>query len=104
LNVVDIHDEPTLSAQLLMRTPDLILVESGLSWSEPISLIRHFSGLFSAPVVVICDAESKRRQADVLKRAYAAGACDTLFAPLESRELGETLSILLQFQAHASQP
>lgn len=100
LNVQDISNMEVLKARLLSRTPDLIVLESELKWAEPVSTINLLSSLVEAPIVLItdCNAESS----DLIKRAYAAGVHDTLYAPLREDELGETLEVLLKFRRQTS--
>ena len=100
LYVEDIGNMEVLKARLLSRTPDLIVLESELKWTDPVSTINLLSSLVEAPIVLItdCNAESS----NLIKAAYAAGVHDTLYAPLREDELGETLEVLLKFRRQTS--
>jgi AmiR/NasT family two-component response regulator len=98
LKIVDIHSNELLTTKLLLRTADLVLVESAIQWTCPIEVIQHLQHRLSVPIVMICDRKSLQENRSLVKQAYAAGVCDTLFAPLEIDELSETLHVLLKFQ------
>jgi hypothetical protein len=100
VNIVDIHDEGALSHRLLRRAPDLFLIESDLKWTDPLITLRQMTQLLSVPFVWIC-VEQSQRDSDLAKRAYANGATDMLFAPLDRDEVMQTVSVLLRLQLQA---
>ncbi len=102
VHLVDIRDADTLTRKLLIRIPDVILVESSIQWTDALTTIRQLVDIMAAPVVLLVDGESQIQDPTLIKKAYAAGVCDTLFLPLDGDELRQTLSVLLHFQAKAS--
>lgn len=98
INTIALHNDRSLDAALLTSAPDVILVESELSWSDPISLIENLAQLYSAPIVLLYTPESTRYNPDLLKDAYRKGVSDTLLAPLETHDLYQTLKVLLQMR------
>ena len=79
--------------------PDLVFVESHLSWAEPVEVVGRLYQKFGVPIVMICEEGTRNRQ--TIKDAYSSGACDTLFSPLQKDEVAETLEVLLKFRRHA---
>ncbi len=87
-------------SKIISFSPDLIFVESQLSWYDPVEIVLEYNRLYRVPIVMISiDTPSER---EVVKRAYLAGACDTLLAPLRGDELAETINILLKFKDQLS--
>jgi DNA-binding response OmpR family regulator len=99
--VESVRGPDVLKAKLLRREPDLVLVESGIRWADPVDTIHHLHTLLEVPIVMICDARCGRNSR-LIKRAFAAGVCDTLFTPLKHDELVESLDVLLKYQRHVS--
>lgn len=97
----DVRSAKTLETMLLIHNPELILIESHLSWSDPFETSKNLSERLQVPIVMICGPESKSKK--ILKKAYSAGVHDTLFTPLNKDELFETLQVLLKFQNQVSQ-
>ncbi|MCB0416666.1 MAG: hypothetical protein H6617_09605 [Bdellovibrionaceae bacterium] len=83
--------------------PDVVFVESWLSWATPVALIRQLAETFEVPIILSfregADPESTRKQ---IKEAYAAGVSDALQCPLHREELKETLEVLLKLQTQFS--
>ncbi|MEZ4749993.1 MAG: hypothetical protein R3B54_05025 [Bdellovibrionota bacterium] len=83
--------------------PDVVFVESWLSWGTPVELIRHLAETYEVPIILSfregSDPESTRKQ---IKEAYAAGVSDALQCPLHREELKETLEVLLKLQTQFS--
>ncbi len=100
--LVDIHNPETLTRKLLIRIPDVILVESGIEWSDALTTVRQMTDLMAAPVVLLVGENSIKEDPDLIRKAYAAGVSDTLFMPLDQEEVFQTLNVLLHFQAQAS--
>lgn len=95
--VVEIQNVETLSSSLLIYQPEAVVVERSLVWSDPFGMVSYLHESHSAPVVMLFDRGRPGRAEDV-KRAYACGVSDTLFAPLCTQELAASLKILLQIQ------
>lgn len=94
--VVEIHDMNVLSSALLLYKPDCIIVESNLDWANPYTLVTHLTAHYEAPVLMLFE-QMKASEADAaIRRAYACGVTDTLFAPLCHQELLSSLKILLR--------
>lgn len=96
LSMLDIHSLETLSNSLFQFPPDLVLIESSLSWADPLILLESLTSTLSAPTVMVCEKNVRNRS--WLKKAFALGASDVLFAPREKEDLFQTLSVLLRFQ------
>ena len=103
LQTVDIYSPQLLEASVLMRRPALILLEASIDWTDPIATIKSLNRLSDVPVVLLCDAQTKRRCPSLIKRAYAAGIFDVLFTPLSYEDLFETLEVLLKFRLKAAE-
>lgn len=97
----EIRNPMLLRAKLLLKKPDLVLIESKLSWAEPIDMIRELDQSLGAPIVMICDEGHSTRNSLFLKRAFAAGLQDALFSPLREDELCETINVLLKLRRRA---
>ncbi|MCB0406231.1 MAG: hypothetical protein KDD51_15735, partial [Bdellovibrionales bacterium] len=83
--------------------PDVVFVESWLTWQSPVALIRQLAEMYEVPIILSfregSDPESTRKQ---IKEAYAAGVSDALQCPLHREELKETLEVLLKLQTRFS--
>lgn len=97
--LVVVGSEEELKTRLLTQAPDLILLDSDLSWAGPIPLIEWLSRLVEAPIVMLTPSDAK---GTLIKQAFAAGLHDTLYTPLKDDELSETLDVLLKLRRHAS--
>jgi len=97
--LIVVGSEEELKTRLLSHAPDLILLDSDLSWAGPIPLIEWLTRLVEAPIVMLTAADAKASQ---IKEAFAAGLHDTLYTPLQDDELSETLDVLLKLRRHAS--
>lgn len=84
-----------LKAQLLSRAPDLILIESKITWTSPVDTIHLLSSLVEAPIVMIAEPSE---DPSLIKQAYAAGAHDTLYTPIKREELREVFDVLLKLR------
>jgi len=102
VHVVDIHDPDMLTRKLLIRIPDVIMIESSLQWSDALTTVRQMTDLMAAPVVLLVDRHCQNQAPQLIKKAYAAGVSDTLFLPLDKDEVQRTLNVLLHFQSQAS--
>ncbi len=99
--VVEIQNMETLSSALILYKPDCIIVESSMDWANPFALVTHLTANYEAPVLMLFEP-MKAADADAnIRRAYACGVTDTLFAPLCNRELMASLKILLRMSDKA---
>lgn len=101
LEVENIQSADGLKVKLLRRDPELVLLESGIRWGDPLETIKQLDYLLEVPIVMICDAQGGENS-QLIKQAYSAGVYDVLFTPLKNDELNETLDVLLKFQRHVS--
>lgn len=91
----------TLSSALILYKPDCIIVESSMDWANPFTLVTHLTAHYEAPVLMLFE-QMKATDADAnIRRAYACGVTDTLFAPLCNQELLSSLKILLRMSDKA---
>lgn len=97
LTTVDVHSLETLGNALFQQPPDLVLIESNLTWADPLAILNNLNSTLSVPAVMICESHLRNHRS-WLKKAFSLGASDTLFAPLEREDFFQTLSILLRFQ------
>lgn len=91
----------TLRVAFVRRNHDLVFVDSDLSWADPVELIERMTRLSSPPILLLCSQTGARNNA-MLKRAFAAGLHDTLFAPLSHEDLLESVEVLLKLRRHVS--
>jgi AmiR/NasT family two-component response regulator len=102
LLVDEIRSEEELAEKLSVRKPDLILIESTIKWASTVQVIEQLQESLQVPMIMIYDVRSKSSNPALIKRAYAAGCCDTLYTPLQSEDLLESLEVLLKFQKQVS--
>ncbi|MBI4404041.1 MAG: hypothetical protein HY537_07765 [Deltaproteobacteria bacterium] len=98
LRVRDLRSQEELRNFLLIERPDLIIVESNISWGEPIEIIREFHEKLAVPIVLVCDNTRSAKDKTLIKKAYSAGVHDVLFAPLRRDEIVEAIDVLLKFR------
>ena len=104
LRVEDIQDQDTLRSRLVLRAPDLILIDSQVRWADLVELTAFLHDLVQVPIVMICNDRPSQRTSRLLKQAYAVGLHDAVFAPLQREELFESLEVLLKYRRQASLP
>lgn len=102
------HDLKVVSdGEALLNTigtflPALILIESGLKWTDPVTLVESLASMTSAPLVMLCTRDTRKAdRLQLLKRAFAAGLHDNLLLPLKKDEVEETFGVLLKYRAVA---
>jgi AmiR/NasT family two-component response regulator len=98
----EIQSREELNSRLLIKRPSLILVESAVRWAHAVEVIEELQEFLQVPIVMIYDPREKNTDPHLVKKAYAAGVCDTLYTPLHNHELSETLALLLKFQKQIS--
>ncbi len=97
-----IDSDLALKTELLKATPDLFLIDAGLSWADPLEQIDTLSRLLDVPLVLICDRDlPSKKLSSLLKRSYAAGITDVLYRPFDSVEMTETIEVLLKIGQRA---
>lgn len=101
LQIEGVISAETLRAKLLTHSADIVLIEAALAWTDPVAAIHMLSSSIDAPIVMIAD-RSQTRDSELMKRAYAAGVHDTLYAPLCPDEVAETFSVLLKYRRSIS--
>lgn len=100
--VEDIRSELQLHTRSMIHVPKVVLIESDLHWMEPLDAIRNSGQLNHAPMVVINQFNCPNVSSDFLKRAFAAGAYDTLPTPLHFEELRDVVGLLSKYQKKVS--
>lgn len=91
--LLPVHSEEDLRRALIFFRPSLILVRSNLSWGEPIDLISEISRVSQAPIILVLEKLSQRKEEVLIKKAYQAGIFDVLRSPLKREEVIETLNL-----------
>jgi len=102
LQVFDIRAMSQLDSVCHLHCPDLVLLESKLSWACTIERAKSLHDQFRIPIVLLCHTPKAPGIKRLIKKAYAAGVCDTLFTPLCREELLEVLGVLLKYQGQQS--
>jgi CheY-like chemotaxis protein len=97
-----VQDEGTLLETVGSFMPDIVLIESGIKWADPIALVASLAQWTSAPLVMLCTRDTRKAdRPQMLKRAFAAGLHDTLMLPLRKEEVEETFGVLLKYRSCA---
>lgn|GEM_PF-3367769 len=100
VNVVS--DEEALTAALGQQLPDIILIESGLKWIDPVALTCTLAQMTNAPLMMVCTKDTRKAdRPGLLKRAFAVGLQDTLHLPLRKEEVEEALEVLIKYRSVA---
>lgn len=95
-----VFDESSLFSSLSETKPDLILVESSVSWRDPVAIVEFLGLKTRTPIVLVCTpGKRKARRPQLLKRAFAAGIQDALTQPLHREEVEETFGVLLKYRS-----
>jgi len=97
LRVLDIRSVDSLRSGLCENQPDLILLESDLSWADAIEVSRDLVVRMEVPIVMLWNRRSNVSR-KAIKNAYAAGVTDMLLPPFDSDDISETLDVLLKYQ------
>ena len=97
LRIEQIHSLSDLFAVLKRSPPELIFVESSLSWEDPLHIITEVHHITEVPIVMVCKS-SPQQMSSLLKQAYAAGLSDVLKSPVLRDDLMEILSVFLQVE------
>lgn len=94
--VTAITREESLTEFLSFAPPNIVIIESDLSWGEPLALIQHLHSRWSLSVVLLIENRKTAPKA-FIKKAYEAGISDVLYCPLDDDEVQQTLGLLSQF-------
>lgn len=100
IHLKDIRSPEHLEEAQARAQPDLVFIEACIGWEDPVAIVGYIHEKFGVPIVMISHPQPKERA--VVKRAYYAGSCDTLLAPLRKDELVETMDVLLKLRWQAS--
>lgn len=102
LKIEVVESRSQLKTKMMLHSPELVVVESILSWADSMQLIRDMDYFLDVPIVLLCDAEQKKQRAFLVREAYASGVHDILFAPFDAEDIKQTLGVLLKFQQAAT--
>jgi AmiR/NasT family two-component response regulator len=101
LQIESIDSKQNLRTKMLIHNPELVIVESGLSWVHCLEAISEMDYLLEVPIILIAESRDLKRSPGLVKDAYASGVHDVLFAPFDQDELTEALSVLLKYRETA---
>ncbi len=103
LDVTSVNCPEKLELALLEKRPALILVESFLSWADPVELVERFVSKTGCTALMVYRPEEKSpekgKTTKLLKRAFQVGLFDTLTSPVTREDLRERLNIAFRLNA-----
>jgi PleD family two-component response regulator len=99
-DITQVTEASTLYTVLAVNPPQIILVESSLSWSRPLDLISMLQDSYNeVPLILVCVGPRTEKQSTLIKQAYAAGVTDVLFTPLCRDEALESLKTVARISS-----
>ncbi len=100
LDVVTVNCAHALETALKNKKPAVILVESFLSWADPVALVDRFVSQTGCTALMVYRPEEKAKNTKLLKRAFQVGLFDTLTSPVTREDLRERLNIAFRLNSH----
>lgn len=104
LDVVPIDSGAALNTALKLRVPSLVLIESFVSWADPVALIEKCMNLSPCSVLMVYRPAEKSKNQKLFKRAFQVGLLDTLSFPVTRDELWERLDVICRLNPRATSP
>lgn len=102
LRVETIESRSQLKTKMMIHSPQLVAVDADLEWADCMQLIRDLDYFLEVPILLLCEKKKVKDRAFLVREAYSSGVHDVLFAPFDSEDLRQTLSVLLKFQQSAT--
>jgi hypothetical protein len=104
LDVVPIDSAASLDTALKLRVPALVLIESFVSWADPVVLINKCVHVSGCSVLMVYRPEENSKNQKLFKRAFQVGLLDTLSFPVTRDELWERLDVICRLNLRAISP
>ncbi len=104
LDVVPIDSAASLDTALKLRVPALVLIESFLSWADPVVLIDKCVNVSGCSVLMVYRPDENSKNQKLFKRAFQVGLLDTLSFPVTRDELWERLDVICRLNPRAISP
>jgi DNA-binding response OmpR family regulator len=102
LRVETIQSQSQLKTKMMIHSPQLVAVDASLGWADCMQLIRDLDYFLEVPILLLCEKSQVKDRSFLVREAYSSGVHDVLFAPFDSDDLRQTLSVLLKFQQSAT--
>ena len=100
LDIVAVSCPQKLESALKTKKPAVILVESFLSWADPVALVDRIVSQTGCAALMVYRPEEKAKNTKLLKRAFQVGLFDTLTSPITREDLRERLNIAFRLNQH----